>query len=74
MTKQFELERDPSEALEYFRVPRKYSVEQPNTLTAEQERMQAHYSTAQRDEMLTAVGRIVSSLAPQNESGKPLLQ
>jgi hypothetical protein len=39
------------------------------------ERMQRHYSTAQRDEMLTAVGRVVSFLAPNERGGdKHLLQ
>jgi hypothetical protein len=32
MTKHFELQRDPSEALEYFPVPRTYTREQPNAL------------------------------------------
>jgi Phage integrase family len=33
MRKHFELERDPSEALDYFPVPRTYTREQPNALT-----------------------------------------
>jgi hypothetical protein len=39
------------------------------------ERMQRHYSTAQREEMLTAVGRVVSFLAPNDRAAnKPLLR
>jgi hypothetical protein len=34
MKKHFELERDPSEAVEYFPLPRKYTREEPNALTA----------------------------------------
>ena len=36
MTKHFELDRDPSAALEYFPVPRTYTREQPNALTPAQ--------------------------------------
>jgi hypothetical protein len=36
MTTHFELERDPSEALDYFPVPRTYTREQPNALTPSQ--------------------------------------
>jgi hypothetical protein len=36
MTRHYELERDPAKAIEYFPVPRTYTREQPNALTAEQ--------------------------------------
>jgi Phage integrase family len=36
MKKHFELDRDPAEGLEYFDVPRKYTREQPNALSAQQ--------------------------------------
>ena len=36
MTRHFELERDPSDGLEYFPLPRTYTREQPNALTAKQ--------------------------------------
>lgn len=36
MAKHFELERDPSEAVDYFPVPRTYTREQPNALTPAQ--------------------------------------
>jgi hypothetical protein len=36
MTKHFELERDPSDAIGYFPVPRAYTREQPNALTPAQ--------------------------------------
>jgi hypothetical protein len=36
MTRHFELERDPAEALEYFPTMRTYTREQPNALTAQQ--------------------------------------
>ena len=36
MTKKYELPRDPSRPLDYFRVPRTYTREQPNTMSADQ--------------------------------------
>ena len=46
MTKHYELGRDPGNPVEYFRVQRTY--------------MQRHYSTAQREEIRAAVGKVTS--------------
>ncbi len=75
MTKHFELERDPSDGVEYFAVPRTYTREQPNALTTPQSaafvaKMKELYPQHYAMVLLGfAIGARPSTLRPLRRSG-----